>query len=177
MRLDLHCAIMLTLILDHSVPAGRCGCQDWHGCIMRPSVIGEEGIQPYKFSGCSMEQFQQWMGEGHALCLLNKPNQLADFGSCGNGVIDDGEECDCGSPERCAQVDPCCHPVTCRLKQESECSEGPCCDRCKVRTTIRKPLPRLYNCATMFTVPSVWCDMSRGAQRVRPERGVQRLQQ
>ena len=65
---------------------------------MRPSVIGDEGIQPYKFSSCSAEQFQQWMGEGHALCLLNKPNQIADFGSCGNGVVDEGEDCDCGSP-------------------------------------------------------------------------------
>jgi hypothetical protein len=65
---------------------------------MRSSVIGDEGIQPYKFSGCSADQFQQSMGDGHALCLLNKPNQIADFGSCGNGVIDDGEECDCGGP-------------------------------------------------------------------------------
>lgn len=114
-----------------------CGCQDWHGCIMKPTVIGEEGIQPYKFSACSSEQFQQWMGDGHALCLLNKPNQLADFGSCGNGVIDDGEDCDCGSAEECESVDPCCDPVTCRLKRESECSTGPCCDNCKVSASLR----------------------------------------
>lgn len=74
-----------------------CGCQDWHGCIMRPSVIGDEGIQPYKFSTCSADQFQQWMGEGHALCLLNKPNQIPDFGTCGNGIVDEGEDCDCGN--------------------------------------------------------------------------------
>ena len=76
---------------------GSCRCQDWHGCIMRPSVIGDEGIQPYKFSTCSADQFQTWMGEGHALCLLNKPNQIAEFGSCGNGIVDEGEDCDCGS--------------------------------------------------------------------------------
>ena len=52
-------------------------------------TIGEEGIQPYKFSTCSMQQFNQWMGDGHALCLLNKPNQIPDFGSCGNGIVDD----------------------------------------------------------------------------------------
>ncbi|XP_059084757.1 uncharacterized protein LOC131881812 isoform X4 [Tigriopus californicus] len=118
---------------DEDGASNFCGCQDWHGCIMKPTVIGEEGIQPYKFSACSSEQFQQWMGDGHALCLLNKPNQLADFGSCGNGVIDDGEDCDCGSTEECESKDPCCDPVTCRLKRESECSTGPCCDSCKLR--------------------------------------------
>jgi hypothetical protein len=45
---------------------------------MRPSVIGEEGIQPYKFSTCSHQQFNQWMSDGHALCLLNKPNQVQE---------------------------------------------------------------------------------------------------
>lgn len=50
--------------------------QDWHGCIMRSSVIGEEGVQPYKFSSCSADQFRQWMDEGQALCLLNRPNEV-----------------------------------------------------------------------------------------------------
>ena len=93
---------------------------------------GDEGIQPYKFSTCSMQQFNQWMGDGRALCLLNKPNQIPDFGSCGNGIVDEGEACDCGSPENCEMVDPCCDPVTCRLKRESQCASGPCCNRCKV---------------------------------------------
>ena len=142
-----------------------CSCPDWHGCLMRPSIIGEEGIsffreinfhenfreielysdilyclyffssgiQPYKFSTCSKQQFNQWMGEGHALCLLNKPNQIADFGSCGNGIVDDGEQCDCGGVDDCARNDPCCDPLTCRLKREADCSGGECCDEnCKV---------------------------------------------
>ncbi len=65
--------------------------------------------------------------------MLNKPNQLAQFGLCGNGVLDDGEDCDCGSPDDCAKIDPCCDPVTCRLKREAQCSAGPCCDdNCRV---------------------------------------------
>ena len=50
--------------------------QDWHGCIMRSTVIGEEGVQPYKFSSCSADQFRQWMDGGQALCLLNRPNEV-----------------------------------------------------------------------------------------------------
>ena len=61
-------------------------------------------------------------------CLIS--HQIADFGSCGNGIIDDGEECDCGS--QCTP-DSCCSPVTCRLKADAQCESGPCCDNCKVR--------------------------------------------
>ena len=113
--------------------SASCSCPDWHGCLMRQSIIGEEGIQPYKFSTCSMQQFNQWMGsDGRGLCLLNKPNQIPDFGSCGNGIVDDGEACDCGGKENCERIDPCSDPVTCRLKRESECASGPCCSNCKV---------------------------------------------
>ncbi|XP_076249843.1 disintegrin and metalloproteinase domain-containing protein 10 [Calliopsis andreniformis] len=55
---------------------------------------------------------------------------------CGNGVVEDGEECDCGWEEDCN--DPCCHPqrlhhapheVPCRLADGAVCSpsQGPCC--------------------------------------------------
>ena len=40
-----------------------CSCADWHGCIMRWSVSGEDGIQPYKFSECSVNQFKRWMDQ------------------------------------------------------------------------------------------------------------------
>ncbi|XP_046475650.1 disintegrin and metalloproteinase domain-containing protein 10 isoform X1 [Neodiprion pinetum] len=55
---------------------------------------------------------------------------------CGNGVVEEGEECDCGWEEDCN--DPCCHPqrrhhpaheIPCRLTEGSVCSpsQGPCC--------------------------------------------------
>ena len=66
------------MIICFTYSGGVCGCSDWHGCIMRASVIGEDGIQPYKFSTCSKNQFFQWMrrSPGTAQCLLNKPNQV-----------------------------------------------------------------------------------------------------
>ena len=49
-----------------------CTCADWHGCIMKSSLSGEDGIQPFKFSECSFKQFQRGMEKGSALCLLNR---------------------------------------------------------------------------------------------------------
>ena len=68
----------------HTYSAGSlnlnpCGCPDWHGCIMRSTVSGEDGIQPYKFSACSVDHFQRWMDQGSALCLLNKPRKFCVF--------------------------------------------------------------------------------------------------
>ncbi|KAG7191160.1 hypothetical protein KM043_007181 [Ampulex compressa] len=55
---------------------------------------------------------------------------------CGNGVVEEDEECDCGWEENCN--DPCCHPqrlyhapheIPCRLADAAVCSpsQGPCC--------------------------------------------------
>lgn len=67
---------------------------------------------------------------------------------CGNGVKEDGEECDCGSPEECAK-DPCCQQG-CRLRPTAECSDrhgGGCCQKCKiVRNTKTKCRPSRSFC-------------------------------
>ena len=104
---------------------------------MRPSVIGEEGIQPYKFSTCSRKEFAGYLGDGRLLCLLNNPNSpeygIGGGANCGNGIVDPGEQCDCGTIDQCDNS--CCDPITCRLKRDAECASGECCDviNCKVR--------------------------------------------
>ena len=42
---------------------------------------------------------------------------------CGNGVVEEGEECDCGSNDtaKCDMVDPCCNPGNCTLKEGAAC--------------------------------------------------------
>lgn len=46
---------------------------------------------------------------------------------CGNGIIDKGEECDCGYRLECTELnDSCCYPADdstngCKLKPDAEC--------------------------------------------------------
>ncbi|CAH1246529.1 LPA [Branchiostoma lanceolatum] len=65
-------------------------------------------------------------------CLEKKPPQEEVY-KCGNGFVDHGEECDCGSDQSCLMSDPCCDGQTCKLKDGAQCTEGQiCCKNCKV---------------------------------------------
>lgn len=43
---------------------------------MSQSIIGQENVQPYKFSECSRSDYIDALRIGHGLCLLNKPNEV-----------------------------------------------------------------------------------------------------
>ncbi|XP_062538565.1 uncharacterized protein LOC134206849 [Armigeres subalbatus] len=116
--------------MSHDVPRDGCSCRDWHGCIMSQTIVGLENVQPYKFSECSEIDYTVALRHGNGLCLFNKPNEVVFRKNCGNGIVEDDEECDCGSALDCDKTDPCCDGITCKLKKESQCATGPCCDKC-----------------------------------------------
>ncbi|XP_078793397.1 disintegrin and metalloproteinase domain-containing protein 11 isoform X11 [Oryzias latipes] len=107
--------------------AGSCRCPDpWLGCIMEDTGY----YLPRKFSRCSIEQYLRFLQQGGGSCLFNKPTMLLDPPKCGNGFVELGEECDCGSHEECALKGAnCCKK--CTLTHNALCSNGLCCRDCK----------------------------------------------
>ncbi|XP_041630683.1 uncharacterized protein mmd isoform X4 [Drosophila kikkawai] len=118
--------------MGHDDGREECFCRDWHGCIMAQSIVGQENVQPYKFSECSKKDYIDALRTGHGLCLLNKPNEIELRRNCGNKVVEEDEECDCGTFEECA-LDQCCDGITCKLKSEAQCATGACCEQCRLR--------------------------------------------
>ena len=111
-----------------------CSCAGRHGCLMNPYVVYP--IAKY-FSSCSVEGLQTYLDSYKSKCMLNKPNTTATITSnnnkCGNNMLDEGEDCDCGDPYFCNN--PCCDPNTCRFTRDgAQCFEGACCTKdCKIK--------------------------------------------
>uniref|UniRef100_A0A8C7SML3 ADAM metallopeptidase domain 22 n=1 Tax=Oncorhynchus mykiss TaxID=8022 RepID=A0A8C7SML3_ONCMY len=107
---------------------GECKCDDrWSGCIM-----DDVGFYlPKRFSNCNVEEYHTFLNSGGGACLFNKPIKLVDPPECGNGLVEPGEECDCGSPAECEREgEKCCQK--CTLTQGSKCSDGLCCNNCQM---------------------------------------------
>uniref|UniRef100_A0A0K8T3Q2 Disintegrin and metalloproteinase domain-containing protein 11 n=1 Tax=Lygus hesperus TaxID=30085 RepID=A0A0K8T3Q2_LYGHE len=118
--------------MSHDGGREECVCRDWHGCIMAQTIVGQENVQPYKFSECSRTDYNSALRTGHGICLLNKPNELETKRTCGNGIVEDGEDCDCGQIHDC-QDQECCDPYTCKLRKDAQCATGPCCKNCTLK--------------------------------------------
>ncbi|XP_076023977.1 disintegrin and metalloproteinase domain-containing protein 19 isoform X2 [Genypterus blacodes] len=101
------------------------------GCIMA-AATGHPF--PRVFNECNQKELRSYLSSGGGKCLFNLPNTRVMYGGqrCGNGYLEEGEECDCGSEEECTS--PCCNANNCTLKAEAECAHGVCCQDCKLKS-------------------------------------------
>lgn len=79
------------------------------------------------FSSCSIDTLQEYFTSGKHYCLKNRPEAISStLSSCGNGILEPEEECDCGLLTYCKNK--CCDALTCKFTNNSQCASGPCCD-------------------------------------------------
>ncbi|GFY75041.1 disintegrin and metalloproteinase domain-containing protein 12 [Trichonephila inaurata madagascariensis] len=106
----------------------ECQCPD-EKCIMAPS---SSSTSPRHWSSCSLEYLELAYSQGMDYCLKNRPTAVIGP-VCGNGFLEEGEECDCGLKEFCDNK--CCNATSCQLYDNATCAIGGCCDtdNCKVK--------------------------------------------
>ncbi|KAM6202644.1 disintegrin and metalloproteinase domain-containing protein 21-like [Rhynchocyon petersi] len=111
--------------LKHDVEGCRCFRRS--SCVMAPVP----GLLD-SMSNCSYadiySRVYDWDG-----CLFERNVPFNNFPyiapRCGNKIIDQGEECDCGSFKECSE-DKCCL-TNCVMTSGTVCMEGDCCHECK----------------------------------------------
>ncbi|KAI5791716.1 Metallo-peptidase family M12-domain-containing protein [Peziza echinospora] len=73
------------------------------------------------------------------LCLTNNRDvTIITENRCGNGIVEQGEECDCGGVEGCAG-NKCCNPSTCEFINNAVCDDAndDCCTSCQYSPSTR----------------------------------------
>nr|XP_020043585.1 disintegrin and metalloproteinase domain-containing protein 30 [Castor canadensis] len=97
-----------------------CQCRGRRSCIMGTGRAG--------FSNCSYVYYFKFVSV-KAKCLNDIPGLGFVDKKCGNKIVEDDEECDCGSLADCLK-DRCCG-IDCKLKHGVNCSIGLCCRECR----------------------------------------------
>ncbi|XP_062824146.1 disintegrin and metalloproteinase domain-containing protein 21-like [Anolis carolinensis] len=99
----------------------QCDC-DRSVCIMTEVLTNG-----YRFSNCSQNDYYNMMNQ-HCLFFPPDPDKAYRRRYCGNKIVEDGEQCDCGTKQQC-QTDLCCQP-DCKLRKDVICAFGDCCVNC-----------------------------------------------
>jgi hypothetical protein len=120
------------------VSSGQCCPRSANSCdadaefLMNP--FSAPGITD--FSPCSIGNICSALADPTlSSCLTDNRNiETVTEGQCGNGIVEEGEQCDCGGEEGCANS-PCCDGSTCRFAQGAVCdpaNEGCCTTQCQL---------------------------------------------
>jgi hypothetical protein len=119
---------------DDSVTQQKCcpltssSCDAKGQYIMNPST----GSDITQFSPCSIGNICSAMGRNSvkSTCLTNNKDIVTITPSqCGNGIVEQGEDCDCGGTSGCG-TNTCCDASTCKFKTGAVCdpSNEDCCN-------------------------------------------------
>ncbi|XP_036281099.1 LOW QUALITY PROTEIN: disintegrin and metalloproteinase domain-containing protein 20-like [Pipistrellus kuhlii] len=109
----------------HDETTCTCGHKN---CIMAPTKASAT-----RFSNCSYANFMDWMGfVARQNCMYRSSDRGNIFtpAQCGNSLVEEGEECDCGTLQLCMK-DPCCES-NCTLRPGAACAFGLCCKDCQI---------------------------------------------
>ncbi|KAK3528175.1 hypothetical protein QTP86_023899, partial [Hemibagrus guttatus] len=96
--------------------------------IMYARATSGDKLNNNKFSICSIRNISQVLDKKRSQCFVESGQPI-----CGNGLVEAGEQCDCGYSDQCK--DTCCFSANepdgkkCTLKPGAKCSpsQGPCC--------------------------------------------------
>ncbi|XP_060923609.1 disintegrin and metalloproteinase domain-containing protein 10 [Limanda limanda] len=108
--------------------------------IMYARATSGDKLNNNKFSICSIRNISAVLTKKRDDCFVESGQPI-----CGNGLVEDGEQCDCGYSDQCK--DPCCYNANeedgkkCKLQPGKICSpsQGPCCTAgCSFKTTNDK---------------------------------------
>ncbi|KAB0347986.1 hypothetical protein FD754_012843, partial [Muntiacus muntjak] len=103
-------------------------------CTMSPEALQSGGVKD--FSTCSLDDFKYFAAYSGIECLhkiLPDEPVYKQRKVCGNGILETGEQCDCGTAKECTHP-ACCDARTCLKKKDKVCGSGACCTTdCKIK--------------------------------------------
>ncbi|KAL0258771.1 hypothetical protein SLS55_006275 [Diplodia seriata] len=125
------CSDSNTVSSQQCCPLSSSTCDAGEQFIMNPSTAS--GIT--KFSACSIGNICSAMGRNSVKsnCLTNNRGVTTISGQqCGNGIVEEGEDCDCGGTDGCGD-NSCCNPTTCKFQNNAVCDDAneDCCNNCQ----------------------------------------------
>jgi len=82
------------------------------------------------WSACSIKNLTTNLPLSNQICLYNLPPSIFNTTSvCGDGLVEAGEQCDCGRAPSSECNSSCCSNVTCQLiGATTQCAFGQCCN-------------------------------------------------
>ncbi|KAL9124264.1 MAG: hypothetical protein Q9217_006388, partial [Psora testacea] len=125
------CASPNSVNAQQCCPLSASNCDAGSRYIMNP--LTSQGIT--EFSPCSIGNVCSALGRNSvkSSCLSDNRGVTTITGNqCGNGIVEEGEDCDCGGTENCGKNE-CCDPTTCKFRSNALCDDSneDCCNKCQ----------------------------------------------